>query len=197
MLKKDIATRCRELLHSGVLKEEDKKFLMEVIRMHPRSFDKVGCGIKDFFIGSGCFWIRRADNSITDFSYTKCINGKDHPIQDFMVACRKAVEDHVFWVKMDLFKKQNVDGFIICPITGEKVDFPSIHLDHHSPKFRDIVKAFIKENNIEVTPFLFIREDGQFGVKFALQKHSDAFLEYHNKVATYRLLSKTANMRIG
>lgn len=170
---------------------------MEVIRTHPRSSEKIGCGIRDFFIGSGCFWIRRMDNSITDFSYVKCINGKEHPNQDLMVACRKAVEDHVFWIKMKMFQEQNMDGLIKCPITGEMVDFPSIHLDHHVPKFRDIVKTFIKDNNIEVTPFLFLREDGQFGVRFALKKHADAFLEHHNKVATYRLLSKTANMRIG
>jgi len=197
MLKKDMATRCRELLHKEALSDGDKEFLKTVLRMHPRAADKIGCGIKDFYIGNGCFWVTRLDNSTTDFSYTKCINGKDHPMQDFANACRKAVSDHIFWKKMELFEKENVDGTITCPISGEVVAFPLIHLDHHVPKFREIVKAFIKENNIEVTPFLFLRDDGEFGVKFSHKKMAEDFLAFHNKVATYRLLSKTANIRIG
>lgn len=197
MTKKELKEKCRLLLDKVILTEEDKKFLSSLLLRHPNSSTKIGCGIKDFFVGKGCFWVVRIDNSTTDFSYRMCIAGKTYPMQDFSICCRQAVSEDVFYTKLKLFEAQNIDGFITCPISGQIVNFPNIHIDHHLPKFRDIVKSFIKENNIIVHENLFKKEDKQFGIQFQDINLSNRFREYHNKIATYRLLSKTANIKIG
>jgi hypothetical protein len=197
MLKKDMIVKCKTLLHQFFLTPEDKQFIMSILLKHPRSADKIGCGMKDFFVGKGCFWIVRQDNSITDFSYIKCIRGKDNIKEDFSICCRATVSGDVFYMKIKLFNEKNINGYIICPISSEKVEYSNIHIDHYCPKFRDIVKSFIENNKIQITSEMFMRGDKQFGVKFRDIELANKFREYHNKIATYRLLSKTANVAIG
>ena len=191
-----MAKRCKSILYGPPPTEDDKKFLMKILLMHPNASEKIGCGVKDFFVGKGCFWLVRQDNSTTDFSYIKCLQGKHYPLQEFSMCCRAAVSEYVFYIKLKLYNEQNVDGFIVCPISGQKVDFSNIHIDHHKPKFREIVRSFIKDNNIEVSSDMVARGDKQLGIKFRDIELAKRFLEYHNKIATFRLLSKTANISI-
>jgi len=64
----------------GRLEGEPLRILLETLKFHPDYEDKVGQGIRDIVVAQGpiyggrCFWITRQDGSISDFSYSKCIN---------------------------------------------------------------------------------------------------------------------------
>tara|TARA_B100001989_G_C24541151_1_gene467630 strand:+ start:1882 stop:2178 length:297 start_codon:yes stop_codon:yes gene_type:complete len=60
--------------------EIDSKFLSSAILRHPEADDKIGVGIKHFFVrradyGTKCFWLERIDGTVERFSYKYCIDG--------------------------------------------------------------------------------------------------------------------------
>jgi hypothetical protein len=78
-LRKRIQT-IRDSYDDGIpLRKSDKTFMLEILRMHPKAEIKFGCGINaivvhTFIGGSRCFFVIRADGTIEDFSYRKCLN---------------------------------------------------------------------------------------------------------------------------
>lgn len=81
--KKAAAEHCRELLKTLPASEPvdaaTKTFLTGLLTRHPKATEKVGAGIKDFFVVQGqfgrCFHVLRVDDTTEDFSYTKCLGG--------------------------------------------------------------------------------------------------------------------------
>ncbi|NHK27925.1 DUF3223 domain-containing protein [Parvularcula flava] len=80
--KGDAMAHLRTMLNSYELEqrvsEKDQSFLLDAIRNHPESEEKIGSGIDHFFVrradyGTRCFWIRRVDGSEERFSYKSCV----------------------------------------------------------------------------------------------------------------------------
>ncbi|XP_074583265.1 DNA-directed RNA polymerase IV subunit 1 isoform X1 [Curcuma longa] len=80
----DMGTSLREILHKypndGYLDEKDKSSLMEALKYHPKSAEKIGSGIREIKVGhsnlhpsSRCFILLRSDGTSEDFSYRKCV----------------------------------------------------------------------------------------------------------------------------
>jgi len=64
------------------LNEEDTQFLRDALPRHPRASEKIRPGIKRFFRdrarhGTSCFYIEYVDGSTDDFSYKKCVTGRE------------------------------------------------------------------------------------------------------------------------
>jgi hypothetical protein len=64
------------------IKGEDHAFLLELLKKHPRAAEKIGAGVKHFAVGKAkggtqCFYITRVDGSRSDFSFIKCLRGRD------------------------------------------------------------------------------------------------------------------------
>jgi uncharacterized protein DUF3223 len=62
------------------LNEEDTQFLRDALPRHPR--EKIGPGIERFFRdrakhGTSCFYIEYVNGSIDDFSFKKCVTGRE------------------------------------------------------------------------------------------------------------------------
>lgn len=64
------------------LAKEHQALVVELLSFHPQAPEKIGCGVRRILIGycefSGhrykrSFWIERADMTLDDFSYMKCI----------------------------------------------------------------------------------------------------------------------------
>jgi hypothetical protein len=60
----------------------DHAFLLELLSKHPQAAEKIGVGVKYFTVenakgGTQCFYITRIDGSQSDFSFMKCLRGRD------------------------------------------------------------------------------------------------------------------------
>jgi len=76
----------QKLLNSQPLKtpiqEPHHSFLSALIPRHPNAAEKVGVGIRHFTVefaahGTRCFYLTRVDETRTDFSYFKCVRGRE------------------------------------------------------------------------------------------------------------------------
>lgn len=61
---------------------DDHAFLLELLKKHPKAAEKIGAGVKHFAVekakgGTQCFYITRVDGSRSDFSFIKCLRGRD------------------------------------------------------------------------------------------------------------------------
>lgn len=62
------------------IRGDDHEFLLELLKKHPSTVEKVGVGVKQFTVenakgGTRCFYVTRVDNSRSDFSFMKCLRG--------------------------------------------------------------------------------------------------------------------------
>jgi hypothetical protein len=80
--KSDALAHLRGILYRFEFEERisgvDEEFLKAAIERHPDCLEKVGVGIKHFFVGRGdfgtrCFWIRRVDGTQVRFSFKSCV----------------------------------------------------------------------------------------------------------------------------
>lgn len=60
--------------------EDEKAVIEKLLAYHPRSEDKIGCGLDYIMVdrhpkfrGSRCLFVVRTDGSWIDFSYQKCL----------------------------------------------------------------------------------------------------------------------------
>lgn len=66
------------------LNSEDKKVILDALRMHPKGKDKFGPGIDDvivdtFIFGKRCYFAIRSDGTAVDFSVYKCFGKPANP----------------------------------------------------------------------------------------------------------------------
>lgn len=79
--------RVQEILHGAVpgvpLAGEEHAIIQGLLQRHEHVDEKVGVGLKEIYVdlapmgspwGGNCFYVRRVDDSTTDFGYTKCFN---------------------------------------------------------------------------------------------------------------------------
>lgn len=61
---------------------DSNSFLRSLVQLHPRAAEKIGVGIQHFTVepakgGTRCFYITRIDGTRTDFSFMKCVRGRE------------------------------------------------------------------------------------------------------------------------
>lgn len=185
---------------------DDHDMLLALLKRHPEADQKIGCGVKRFYkdrtdMPTSCFWIERNDGSKTDFSYRTAISTKGKTLkQEFLEACRAAVQDDLRRIKKQHFeKKSDQNGRVECDITGDKVAIYESHLDHKAPyTFEVLVNTFIGANNIEIKPeMLSIAEDAQFQTTLIDIELKDKFRRYHHKMAKLRIIKAELNLSLG
>ncbi len=122
-------------------KNEDFEFLYALVRRHPYSDNKIGCGIKSFEIvktvwNNYCLYLTRQDGSRTDFSWRECLNATPED-QSMVKAMRKAVDYQILeYLEIKTFKGQ------LCCLCNKAV---AEHVDHVPPvTFEAISGQFIK-----------------------------------------------------
>lgn len=63
-----------------VTDKNDHQFLLDLVGKHPKSTQKIGCGVKTFFKdkavgGTSCFYVERTDGTKEDFSFPAAVKG--------------------------------------------------------------------------------------------------------------------------
>jgi Protein of unknown function (DUF3223) len=185
---------------------DDHDTLLALLERHPEAAKKIGYGVKRLYkdrtdMPTSCFWIERIDGSKTDFSYRTAISAKGKSLyQEFLEACRAAVQDDLRLTKEKFFEKESDrDGKVECDITGDKVAIYESHLDHKKPlTFQVLVDTFIGANNIEIKPeMLMLGQDAQFQTTIIDLELKDKFRRYHHKMAQLRVIKVERNLSLG
>ena len=154
MNKKEKAIRCKQILNEkGIISEDNKTFLLDVFKNH-REWDlKKGKGIINIYTDTAkheksynqkCFYLVRNDNSVTDISYVKSIYPPSKKT-DISSACRNSIKEEIENYK----KNKIIFGKSRCAITNEILKYNDTHIDHYDMSFKDLVKKWLKDKNVD------------------------------------------------
>lgn len=184
------------------LEKQDFDFIYDLlIEGHHDPDRKIGCGVAGIFVhsngyGNRGFFIKRLDGTETDFSYVKCIYKKS-PLQDIKSACRTAIRDDIVKFREEFFSKnQDKDGFLICPLTKEKIALDNCHVDHVPPNtFNKIFSDWIITKGIEPKTIKLIGfADGEMTKKIVDKELENSFITFHRERMTLRITSQLGNL---
>lgn len=184
----------------AVANQTDTEFLNDLLELHPRCEEKVGCGVSAFkfktnpeYTNTRTIFIVRTDGTETDFSWTKCIDGET-PERLKRAALRRAVIDQIIEFKREVFSC----GRIVCPETGEELSWDFCHVDHCAPNtFDKLVDDWLAAQNltidsIEITP----SRDSSFSRALSNEAQCESWREFHRQRKQLRLLSPSANLSL-
>lgn len=173
--------------------KDDFDNMIEVLNNHPEKEKKIGPGINKIGIEKNDFnhrqfFLLRNDGTKEHFSYVKCYCPKKM-FSEFSSAMRRVIRDQIVDFKIKNFKKG-----MLCPISQTQLLMADdIHVDHENPTFEQIVRSFIKENNINVENIVYekVVTGGRECADIDLNKK---FYDFHKKEAKLRILSVKANL---
>lgn len=185
----------------GPLQDESLAVVSELFSFHPEADTKMGAGIARIEIRinhnysntARGFWIVRTDGSETDISYKKCLEGDRAYRNQFLHACRFAIKEHINAFKNEFFR---VALKPTCALTGVSISPDNSHVDHIPPyTFSRIVDAFVvlNELNIDAPGLCLSGFDGLLIPTFADPLLRDRFVQFHNNLASLRVISAAAN----
>ena len=208
--KDDVKKRASSILNSyeigAFLSGNDLDFVLALLDNHPESTSKKGEGVKsikivpheEFGKKNKSFAIVRVDGTETDFSFMKCITPPT-PLGVFKQTCRRTIEFQIVSFKKKYFKdNEDSNGFIVCPITNELVNFENAHVDHQPPKtFDRLVEAFVQQFQIDISQVeIGGVADGDVVRYFVDKKLSVEWQEFHRRNADLRVVSEYANLSV-
>jgi len=143
------------------------------------------------------FFILREDGTDTDFSYYKCISGKskESRIKETLRACIKYQSDG--YKEQYFFENADRQGYVACAETGLKIRKRDSHIDHFPVQFDEIVKEWVDINNLRSEDIVLVKpsKDNSTFWPFEDQELLQSFLDYHQKVATYRIVLNKVNLQ--
>lgn len=190
-------------LDGQCLNEDDFEFMLDLLNRHEEPEIKIGVGVAYMYVKTNEvfkrnreFWLVRIDGSETDFSFEICLK-HETKLQKFKNACRTSVADIVMDFKKDFFDRVGEPS--ICPVTGEAMTLRrNSHVDHAHPNtFDKIVQDFISLNGLDVNQIeLLTAEDGRVRNEMADKTLEQQFIEFHNRRAKLRVVSKFANLSL-
>jgi hypothetical protein len=174
---------------------EDMTFLLGVFEMHPRWEEKCGGGIVEVFADDPperpgrCFWLRRPNGVVLDISFTHCLNPKGYARKSAMFAMREAVRPQVI-----AYREATLVYPFTCPILGISVEGMDIHVDHVPPTtFLKLAEAWVRSKGYTaVADIPVTRPSPTSGPRMV--EHQAEWEAYHAERATFRLISKKANL---
>jgi hypothetical protein len=150
-IKKYTQNILKKYPYNSLLNKDDFLFLLGLLKNHPSYNQKKGNGIKEIFIqknnyGTKGFYLKRNDNTITDFSFNECITPKLSKIK-IRLMCRNAIRPQIVEFRNRIF---NNNDYVICPIINEKINKENCHIDHYPVTFEKIFQDWVVENNINI-----------------------------------------------
>jgi hypothetical protein len=168
---------------------------------------KIGSGVEHFFrrrnVGEGYstpgFWVRRTDESETDFSYISAVKGEPKSnAQEFYDACRTAVAADLIAAKKRHFEVYgDASGRVPCDLSEQLISFAEAHLDHAYPTFGQLVVTFRAARGWQhgVPPgVLSPAADAQTITTFLDDSVTEAFRQFHRGAATLRIVTRARNL---
>jgi hypothetical protein len=181
------------------LRGDDFAFVLSLLRGHPNYFEKAGVGIKDLYVHKGvgykkanCFYLKRADDTSTDFSARKCIFSPKTTITKFKLTCRYSVDPYILAFKKSFFSQHKNP---LCPISGESLTWRNSNIHHDDPwGFNKIVEHFIKEHNITPDDSM-IKENKDLSMyEFREKRLRDTFVAFHKEKAILTVVKERPHL---
>lgn len=177
---------------------DDGALLYELLLRHPHADEKIGCGVADFTRlkteqASSSFHIIRVDGSKTDFSFYRCIDGKSPTLNsEFYTACRLAVSNELREEKALYFRDHADDqGRVECQRTGALIAIEEADYRHTTPKFIEIVNAFLVASGTLLTPSLLApSRDMQYGNEIAEDSIRQNFCTFHRNLRRMEVVKR-------
>ena len=168
--------KCQDILKKGIILDEEQYFIGELLINHPDYEKKKGCGISNFFIkktiwNNNGFFIKRKDNSETDFSYLQCLNPRTD-IRKIKMACRSAIKDFV----MLKDNRKNISH-------------------HEGLSFKEIFNLWIENKKIDNLK-INDGEDNCMEITFKDKRISNDFAIFHNQIARIKEVSSEEHKEI-
>lgn len=195
---------------------EKDPFWNEVIGLHPRLTDKiVFLGGEANFLGFGLTLLGKdpqmgvlgKDGTFVSFGWNECVKApfrrgvKTDPVSQFLAKAkrgmRRAIVDQVVAAKTAAIQP---DGKIVCEETGERTYPAGIHVDHDPTPFDQIANDFLE---------MILTRDGRqpdlvethaadpLNDQFADTANRQDWIDYHQAVATYRMVTEEVNLAKG
>ncbi len=138
--------------------EQHVAVLADLIRSHVDSQQKMGVGIKAFFVAPApdhpgtCFWIERLDGTVTDFGIPSCLNGAG-PLnkRSFRMLVRPVVEE------FRLLRLAPCGTEFVSEYSGKSFSVEEAVVDHHPVTFEEIVARFAERESIDIDGQLLTR----------------------------------------
>jgi Protein of unknown function (DUF3223) len=168
---------------------------------------KIGVGVDYFFrrrnvfegYSTSSFWVRRTDNSETDWSYLHAVRGQPRTAAaEFYDACRVAVDADLLAAKRRFFQEYgNAQGLAPCDITNLLMSIDEAHLDHAYPTFAQLVVTFRAARGWahEIPAgILTAPQDMQTRTQFIDAALAANFREYHHAAAILRVIHRDQNL---
>lgn len=145
------------------------------------------------------FWVRRVDESETDFSYIHAVKGQPKTnAQEFYDACRGAVAVDLAAAKKRHFSTYgDEDKRVPCELTERLITFEEAHLDHAYPTFGQLVLSFRAAREWQhgvPDNILSAPSDGQTTTTFVDPAVEAAFRQFHHAAATLRIIARERNL---
>jgi hypothetical protein len=202
----------RLMLHrydlSERVSEQDAIELRWLLDRHHERERKVGCGIDYFVVRRNPeyptqrgFFIVRLDDSETDFSYLKCIDGgAPDPMSEAKQAMRAEVRDDIRQAKQKYFNEHaDEHGQVKCPLSGKLITIEEADADHAPPRtFDTLALAFLEARSIKAdVTFVTPSADNQYAPKMADRELGAAWRAYHHKLAAIRVVARGENLARG
>ena len=194
--KAEAAKKCRQLqdLHfrKGNIEGEDRLFLEELFKRHPRKESKLGGGITAIWcdlapeIPSKCFYVRRVDGTTIDIAWTRCLNKPDRRA-DVLRIMRRAVMEQIVAFKTKTFSNLETTPSAISSLP---LKWNEVHVDHHNPSFLVLAE---KWRNGQPWDNFQLDLTENLG-KFANELDRKSWCDYHEKNANLRIISIKENL---
>ncbi|MCL2724188.1 MAG: DCL family protein [Polyangiaceae bacterium] len=202
--KKKLSEHCSSILRKYSLNDDvnddDAAFLHSLLERHPERDQKVGVGVRRFFVGPNdygrkCFWLERVDGTKTDFSFMACITPPRHE-DDVRQALRSLIEKQIIAFRDRAFA---VIRHVPCAITGELVTTDDAHVDHQPPTtFDELVKRFLAERSMTFGDVAIVpTADGDTVCRLVDDALARAWMAFHEENAVLQIATKRANFSQG
>lgn len=197
--------------HARIIKEKykdgekitgpDDTFLREFIALHPKSSEKIGCGIESFEVQTENhfhtrhFCLTRTDGKKDSFSHNRItLKPQNEKRKKALEALRHAISSQIIE-----FRNQNFfPGKTVCPFTNEVISTQNIHIDHAAPQtFAALVDDWMELEKIsfeEIEVKTCSVGTDWHPPEIAKPEQRLSWQRYHSIHAHLRILSKTANL---
>ena len=197
----------RDMLHryqiDDAINETDAAELRALLERHPTYEQKRGAGIAGFAVISApynCrgFLILRTDNTVTDFSYLKCINAPPTAREQLHKVMRREVGPDIAEARQKYFAKHaNAAGRVPCALTEAMVTIDEAHADHAPPyTFYVLATTFLTARKIIPDENLLTPPaDNQFGRQLRDRELAADWIAFHHQLAHLRIILADENVR--
>jgi len=170
------------------------KFMMDLLQNHHNVEAKIGCGIKYLTIGKSVIGkglttsITRTDDSHEYFSWIHCCSLKVKTTEQRRIACMRDA------IHFDIGNFRDSNPKICCLCSS--ISAEEYHVDHHSPSFEQLSKAFQKQASSPLPEtFDKCKSSGLMTFKKEDDLFKEKWVKYHLTNCSLQILCSTCNLK--